>query len=266
MFYTIYRVTNKINNKVYIGKHQTKDLKDGYMGSGKHLKRSIGKYGIDNFNKEILFVFDNEADMNSKEAELVTEEFTKEDTNYNLCPGGKGGWGYINSLGKNLYGMNGRTSNTKSNLEKARETQKFLRENDLEWATKTSKNISRGVKKRIDETGSIWLGRNHKPNTKKKISAANKGKTPWNKGGHHTFETKKKISDSLKKNTIPEVSSDVKMCKECYNKIKFEDMNIENTYWIEKYHNSEIKSIRKFVKESGYPKSHVTFSKILKNN
>jgi hypothetical protein len=99
MFYTIYKITNKINEKIYIGKHQTKDLNDGYMGSGKHLKNAIEKYGIENFEKEILFQFDNETDMNTKEAELVTEEFAKEDTNYNICPGGKGGWGYINSNG-----------------------------------------------------------------------------------------------------------------------------------------------------------------------
>jgi len=102
MHYIIYKITNKINGKIYIGKHQTKDLNDGYMGSGKRLGLAIEKYGIENFEKKILFQFDNEADMNAKEAELITEEFVKEDTNYNLCPGGKGGWGYINSEGLNL--------------------------------------------------------------------------------------------------------------------------------------------------------------------
>jgi len=97
MFYTIYKITNAINNKIYIGKHQTKDINDGYMGSGKHLRYSIIKYGIENFTKEILFQFDNEAEMNAKEVELVTEEFCLREDTYNLCPGGKGGWGYVNS-------------------------------------------------------------------------------------------------------------------------------------------------------------------------
>ena len=44
MHYTIYKITNKINNKFYIGMHQTKKLDDGYMGSGKRLKLAIKKY------------------------------------------------------------------------------------------------------------------------------------------------------------------------------------------------------------------------------
>lgn len=98
MFYTIYKITNRINGKIYIGKHQTKDLNDGYMGSGKLLKSAIKKHGLENFSKEYIFVFENEVDMNAKETEIVTEEFVEKDTNYNLCPGGKGGWGYVNEF------------------------------------------------------------------------------------------------------------------------------------------------------------------------
>ena len=98
MYYTIYKTTNNINGKYYIGKHKTSNLDDMYMGSGKILKHAIKKHGIDNFIKEYLFIFDNEEDMNNKEAELVSKEFVKEDTNYNLNIGGKGSWSFANSL------------------------------------------------------------------------------------------------------------------------------------------------------------------------
>ena len=97
MYYTIYQITNKLDGKIYIGKHQTQDLADGYMGSGKIITRAQKKHGIDNFEKQILFIFDNEEEMNLKEAELVSEEFCIREDTYNICPGGKGGWGYINS-------------------------------------------------------------------------------------------------------------------------------------------------------------------------
>lgn len=98
MFYLVYKITNSINGKYYIGMHQTTDINDGYMGSGKRLKLAIKKYGIDSFVKEILHVFDNETDMRNKEKELV---IISENT-YNLCDGGKGGFSYINRSGKNL--------------------------------------------------------------------------------------------------------------------------------------------------------------------
>ena len=97
MHYTVYKITNKINGKIYIGKHKTKNLCDGYMGSGKRLKDSIKSHGIENFSKEILFNFDNEEEMNFKEAEIVTEEFCLREDTYNMCPGGNGGFGYINN-------------------------------------------------------------------------------------------------------------------------------------------------------------------------
>ena len=91
MRYTIYKTTNRLNGKFYIGKHQTENPNDNYLGSGKALLAAIKLYGRENFQKEILFDFDNELDMNSKERELITEEFVKSENTYNLGIGGEGG-------------------------------------------------------------------------------------------------------------------------------------------------------------------------------
>ena len=91
MKYTIYKTTNTVNNKIYIGKHQTENINDCYLGSGVSLERAIKKYGKECFVKEILYVFDNEQEMNFKEKELVTEEFIKRKDNYNKSLGGEGG-------------------------------------------------------------------------------------------------------------------------------------------------------------------------------
>lgn len=106
MNYIVYKTTNLINGKVYVGVHYTKnpDVFDGYIGCGvtkkdKKKKVSIGfpaavrKYGYENFKRETLFIYpDTEAGMIAafdKEAEIVNEEWVKSDKNYNITLGGR---------------------------------------------------------------------------------------------------------------------------------------------------------------------------------
>lgn len=91
MYYTIYKTTNLINGKIYIGKHVTENLDDSYLGSGIKLINSIKKYGPENFKREILYIFENEQKMNAKEVDLVTDEFCNRENTYNLAAGGHGG-------------------------------------------------------------------------------------------------------------------------------------------------------------------------------
>jgi group I intron endonuclease len=93
LYYIVYKITNKLNGKFYIGKHKTKNLADGYMGSGKLIKRAIEKHGKENFEKTIIHTFETEAEMNEAEKRLVVLE----EGSYNLCPGGQGGFGFVNA-------------------------------------------------------------------------------------------------------------------------------------------------------------------------
>ncbi len=120
MFYLVYKVTNLTNNKIYIGCHQTININDGYMGSGKLIKRAIKKYGLINFKKEILKMFNNVTDMFEYEKQLVNENYLNDGLVYNLTLGGNGGWSYINTTtDKTLrieFARKGGKSNTKEHL------------------------------------------------------------------------------------------------------------------------------------------------------
>lgn len=85
----IYKTTNNVNGKIYIGKE--KDNDPNYFGSGVLLNKAIKKYGKDSFTKEILEVSDY---GNIDDRECYWIDFynsTNRDIGYNLTKGGTGG-------------------------------------------------------------------------------------------------------------------------------------------------------------------------------
>jgi len=157
MFYTIYKITNKLNGRYYIGMHKTKKLDDGYMGSGKLIQIAIKELGIENFTKEILFVFDNEEEMIAKEEELVvlTEQ------TYNMRPGGIGydacfsGQEALDTLMKKRHGENWRSIVGKKGFKTTQKRYPTL--------------FSDTMKKNRAE-GKMWQkGKHHKPETIQKM-------------------------------------------------------------------------------------------------
>jgi hypothetical protein len=91
--YYIYKITNLLNSKIYIGFHFSLDISnDKYMGSGFIIRKAIKKYGVHNFKREILFEYDDIEEALSKEKELVNTNFVKRLDTYNLTIGGKGGF------------------------------------------------------------------------------------------------------------------------------------------------------------------------------
>ena len=165
--YTIYKITNKLNHKIYIGMHKTKNLQDNYMGSGKLIKRAIKKYGVENFTKEILFIFDASEEMFNKEKEIVNQLFIESDNTYNIIEGGFGDCSHMNKNGRNLYGQNGDINHGGKNLLNGNKIKEFLIEKGLfeEWKQK----VSTSLKEKWKRDGFHWTGRKHKDDTKKKI-------------------------------------------------------------------------------------------------
>ncbi|MCK5606998.1 hypothetical protein KAR91_34260 [Candidatus Pacearchaeota archaeon] len=153
MKYTIYKVTNLINNKIYIGKHQTKKPDDYYMGSGQAIKAAIDKYGIDNFLKELLFVFDNEKDMNQMERRLITEEFVQRTDTYNMGVGGEGG-PHFKGRKHTAEAIKKITASSRGRIRKK----------------KTVVALEYERRKRLEKNGGHW----HSPEARRKISIAAK--------------------------------------------------------------------------------------------
>ena len=174
MFYTVYKTTNKINGKIYIGCHKTENLDDGYMGSGIMLKRAIAKHGLENFVKEILHVFATPEEMFETEKMLVVMG----PSSYNLKEGGSGGFDYINRKllgGRQLLGQREfmrRWQDPEYRKEISR--QRKIRCSSPEYKRRCSeRQLARSKRER--ELGIVrqpFIGKRHSPETKKKIGAA----------------------------------------------------------------------------------------------
>ena len=137
MNYIVYKTTNLINGKIYVGVHRTNpDIFDGYIGCGvtnkdqkkkvKGFPNAVSKYGYSNFKRETLFVFpDTEQgmlDAYKKEEEIVNLEFIKSPRTYNLALGGK--FTLYNSLKKEIaqYTINGEFIRTWESIAEAENT------------------------------------------------------------------------------------------------------------------------------------------------
>jgi group I intron endonuclease len=96
MSYIVYKTTNTVNGKYYIGKHNLHS--EYYLGSGSVLQRAIKKYGRNAFVREVLFECETEEEAYLKESELLTEEVLNDPQCYNLRTGGQGAYTWSDEL------------------------------------------------------------------------------------------------------------------------------------------------------------------------
>lgn len=86
----IYKTTNLINNKIYIGQTMRQNS-DDYLGSGTIIKRAIKKYGSENFKKEIIQTCESKEELDIQEKFWINELNSIRPNGYNICDGGQGG-------------------------------------------------------------------------------------------------------------------------------------------------------------------------------
>lgn len=162
LYHFIYKMTNLINQKYYIGMHSTNNLNDGYIGSGTNLRRSIKKYGKFNFKFEIIEFHSNRKSLKKREKELVNEDTLKDKKCLNLQIGGGGG--FCGKKHKKKFLENAKkTQFTKDNNKEGPKHFLHKLHNDEEWL--------KWYKSRLRPYN--WTGRKHKEETKKKISEKN---------------------------------------------------------------------------------------------
>ena len=173
MYYTVYKTTNKINNKIYVGVHRTSDLNDNYLGSGKILGHAIVKYGVENFEKEILHQFDTCEKMYRRETEIVTNEFISREDTYNIKLGGEGGFDYINSVDGLNNSNNNMSEEGKQNISEFRK--QWNKENSEQYYQFGFKGREK-VLEIYGKGNGTFRNKSHTEESKRKMSEARKGK------------------------------------------------------------------------------------------
>jgi group I intron endonuclease len=165
-YFFVYKTTNKKNGKFYIGIHSTKDLNDGYLGSGTLLKSSIKKNGKENFKFEYLEFFENYDDLREAEKKLVNEELLKNPKCLNLVYGGGGG--FISPKGAQKGGIVAgkiRKERLENNPEEREKYIESFRQKRKEWQLEGKL-----------KTPPNWTGKKHREESKSKIGEANSQK------------------------------------------------------------------------------------------
>lgn len=188
----VYKTTNLINGKIYIG--QDRNNNPSYLGSGKKLKRAITKYGRENFIKETLETCAFEEELNEREIYWISKfNSQSRKTGYNISAGGKEG---DRSIGHDIF----RKGLYKHWIEKHGKE-----EADRKWTDKMQR-LSETIKRdgsALTRKGryQLWLEKFGKDeadarleNWKKNISLAQQVKK--DNGWTHSEEARRKIGEA----------------------------------------------------------------------
>lgn len=155
----IYKTTNLINGRIYIGQKKGSKFIPNYLGSGTALALAITKYGKENFKTEVLCWAESQDKLNSLEITTISKYRLTENL-YNIAAGGEGG------------------DTTSANPRKKQ----------------IVKQRAKGLR-----AWYASLSNDEKDQHNKKISSSKKGKSNGHIGFKHSAETIKKIAESNKK-------------------------------------------------------------------
>ena len=174
----VYKITNKINNKSYIGKsevdisYRLSQHKRGIY-SNEHLQRAIQKYGIENFTFEVLEECSKDLCCD-REIYWIKYYNTLYPNGYNYTTGGENKSGFsFSDISKQKMSEKAKV---RCNTIKGKKAQSDKAKKRV-WTEEQKKKVSETLKRRYKE-GSRYSpkGTKHSEETKKKMSESRKGK------------------------------------------------------------------------------------------
>ena len=219
-FFYVYKILFE-SGEYYIGKHRTRNLNDGYCGSGILIQQKIANGEIKTAKKIILEFHENDKKLSIAEERIIGNKYLTDPLCLNKVKGGEGGWDeYIirksahlrkgmkrskESIEKQKITCTGKrhTIETKEKISLARKEyfktdigekhKEKIRENrqKIGCSEETKKKISNKAKERWDKIHDIyWTDEKRKENREHMLKIRKLA---------NTEESKKKLSDSLKK-------------------------------------------------------------------
>ena len=201
----VYLTTNLISGKQYIGDRSCncEVEKDRYLGSGIYYKNAEKLYGKQNFQKQILKIFETRKEAFDAQAIYIIKYDTLVPNGYNVSP--KGGYGILESylseetrkkIGESNKGkLKGRKLSEEHKLKISINNGKGMlgKKHSQESIIKMKNNFP-------DRTGenNSFYHKHHTMEVKQKLSESHKGKESPIKGHHLSEETKQKMSEKAK--------------------------------------------------------------------
>jgi len=169
-YHFIYKTTNLLSGKYYIGMHSTDNLEDGYLGSGNRIRLAVRKHGKENFKREILEYCETREELGKREEDIVNlDEIAKVEC-MNLIVGG-----VISGFMDEEHMIKCSVAGQKAFREKFNNDLNYKKEILVKMSLGAIKAMSEGKMKPWSETYD-WTGKNHSDETKHKISESMKGK------------------------------------------------------------------------------------------
>lgn len=184
IYFYMYKITNLINHKIYIGVHKTQNINDHYKGSGLGIRKAYKKYGKSFFQKQIICFFKSEEQMYQCQQTIVNENIVNDPQYYNMTIGGNNikTFSHISKLSFQRF-----STEQQKKLWMSERSKKIWKTDDIE---EKKNKIREGILK-YWKTGNIIQKRKNYSNKMKKIWSSqsyrerisNKLKQYWDQDG-----------------------------------------------------------------------------------